>query len=135
MTQLWCESQCAPLHCSGKNERNVVFCLIDNKWCPCYSSRINRYSALDAISQKVEGLIAVEAFGERQKIKQEADEEAVRIIRQLSEESKSSSTSHVLEFESYDEIESQDEMSVFESLKNADIRPLEAESWAVKHVW
>ena len=114
---------------------HVVFCLIDNKWCPCYSSRINRYSALDAISQKVEGLIAVEAFGERQKIKQEADEEAVRIIRQLSEESKSSSTSHVLEFESYDEIESQDEMSVFESLKNADIRPLEAESWAVKHVW
>ncbi|WP_339067162.1 DDE-type integrase/transposase/recombinase [Teredinibacter turnerae] len=114
---------------------HVVFALIDNNWCPCYSSRINRYSALDAISQKVEGLIAVEAFSERQKVKQEADEEAVRIIRQLSEESKSSSTSHVIEFESYDEIESQDEMSVFESLKSADIRPLEAESWEVKHVW
>ncbi|WP_028884908.1 TnsA endonuclease N-terminal domain-containing protein [Teredinibacter turnerae] len=114
---------------------HTVFALIDNSWCPCYSSRINRYSALNAISQKVEGLIAVEAFGERQKVKQEADEEAVRIIRQLSEESKSSSTSHVIEFESYDEIDSQSEMSVFDGLKSADIRPLEAEAWEVKHVW
>lgn len=114
---------------------HVVFGLINNKWHPCYSSRINRYSALDLISQRVEGLIAVEAFNERQKIKQEADEEAVRIIRKMSEESTSNKVSQFIEFESVDEIDAENETSVFDKLKGAEIKPLNTEGWEVKHVW
>ncbi len=112
---------------------HVVYGLIENQWCPCYSSRINRYSALDPISQCIEGLIAVEAFSDRQKIKQEADEEVVRIIRKMSEESTACKTSQLIEFESFDEVET--EMSVFTKLKNSEIKPLNTEGWEVKHVW
>lgn len=88
---------------------------------------------IDPISQCIEGLIAVEAFSDRQKIKQEADEEVVRIIRKMSEESKACKTSQLIEFESSDEVET--EMSVFSKLKNAEIKPLNTEGWEVKHVW
>ncbi|WP_028884898.1 integrase catalytic domain-containing protein [Teredinibacter turnerae] len=114
---------------------HVVFGLIDNKWCPCFSSRINRYSALDPISQSVEGLIAVEAFNERQKIKQEADEEIVRIIRKMSEDSKANEVSQIVEFESDIRFDEENETSIFDKLKSAEIKPLNAESWEVKHVW
>lgn len=112
---------------------HVVYGLIENRWCPCYGSRINRYSALDPISQYVEGLIAIEAFSDRQKIKQAADEEVVRIIRKMSEDSKSNEASQLVEFESFDEVET--ETSIFSKLKTAEIRPLETENWEVKHVW
>lgn len=66
---------------------HVVYGLVNGQWIPCYGSKINRYSALDPVSQWVEGLVAIDAFGARQKVKQQADEEVVRIIERMTESS------------------------------------------------
>ncbi|WP_062061424.1 TnsA endonuclease N-terminal domain-containing protein [Cellvibrio sp. OA-2007] len=114
---------------------HVVYALIDGKWIPCYSSKINRYSALDGISQLVEGLIVIDAFSERQKIKQAADEDAVRIIKKLYDDSSATGVSQIMEFELLDEQENEDEQCIFSMLKNAEITPLNTESWEIKNVW
>jgi hypothetical protein len=113
---------------------HVVYGLIGNQWVPCYSSRINRYSALDPICQRVEGLIALDAFSDRQKIKQQADEDVVRIIRAMTDSSQQQAKSKVAMLP-VDEQQDLAEDSVFDLLKDAEIHSLETESWEVKHVW
>jgi transposase InsO family protein len=114
---------------------HVVYALIGTQWVPCYSSRINRYSALDPISQWVDGLIVLEAFSTRQKVKQQADEEVVRIIRGMTENSHQQGHSQVAILSPGKENQDVEEDSVFALLKDAEIRSLETESWEVKHVW
>lgn len=113
---------------------HVVYGLVGNCWTPCYSSRINRYSAQDPISQWVDGLIALDAFNARQKVKQQADEEVVRIIRAMTDSSQPQAKSRVAVLP-VDEQPDLAEDSVFDLLKVAEIHSLETESWEVKHVW
>lgn len=114
---------------------HVIYGLIANQWVPCYSSRINRYSAIDPVSQKVEGLIATEAFSARQKVKQQADEEVVRIIRSMADSSEQNGKSQVAVLPFVDDSFELEEESVFNLLKDAKFQPLETEAWEVKHVW
>jgi transposase InsO family protein len=109
---------------------HVVYGLIDNKWCPCYSSHINKYSALDITGQWIDGLIALEAFNDRKKIKQSADEEIVRIVRRMSEASEKSHQSQIAYIE---QSKVTNEESVFDLLKNTEIQPLTTDTWEVKY--
>lgn len=113
---------------------HVIYALADAKWQPCYGSKINRFSAMDSISQWVDGLIAIDAFSERQKIKQSADEEIVRIIKTLSEGSKKRHESQVAYIQSPDNTSGGvTEESIFDLLREADIQPLIKDSWKVTH--
>jgi transposase InsO family protein len=114
---------------------HVIYGLVGSQWVPCYSSKINRYSALDPISQWVDGLIVLDAFSARQKVKQQADEEVVRIIRGMTENSHQQGQSQVAVLPSGKENQEVEEDSVFALLKDAEIHSLETESWEVKHVW
>ncbi len=113
---------------------HVIYVLINNRWEPCYSSRINRFSALDPISQKIEGIIAIDAFNERQKIKQAADEELVHIIKALSEKSENREDSKVAFISSTPDCDLSEE-SIFDLLKSAEVQSLDVDSWEVSHDW
>ncbi|GAB1260338.1 hypothetical protein [Aurantivibrio plasticivorans] len=114
---------------------NVVYCLVGKKWVPCYSSRINNYSSLDSISQRIQGLIAIEAYRDRQKIKEAADEELVRIIKDITKPAGSSSRVAFVPTPDA-EIEAEvEEENIFTKLKTANIERLGTESWEVKHAW
>jgi len=114
---------------------HVVYGLVNGQWIPCYGSRINQFSALDPISQWVEGLIAIDAFGARQRVKRQADEEVVRIIQRMTESSFEDGRSQVAMLPSSHEDEESEEESVFNLLKTAKLQSLETESWEVRHDW
>jgi transposase InsO family protein len=114
---------------------HAVYGLIGNRWVPCYSSRINRYAALDPISQWVDGLIAIDAFNARQKVKQQADEEVVKIIRDMTDNSRQNKNSQVAMLTVSEDSGDLEEESIFSLLKGADIQSLETETWEAQYAW
>ncbi|WP_193911222.1 Mu transposase C-terminal domain-containing protein [Cellvibrio polysaccharolyticus] len=134
LNELKAKKNSVEVRCDPENP-HVVYALIGNRWVPCYSSRINRYSALDPISQWVDGLIVLDAFSARQKVKAQADEEVVRIIRSMTESRQQHGKSQIAVLSPVDESQEYEEDSVFQLLKDADIQTLEVEDWEVKHVW
>lgn len=114
---------------------HVVYVLVGSRWIPCYSSRVNRYSALDPVSQWVDGLIAIGAFSARQKVKQQADEEVVRIIRDMTDNPRQQGTVQMALISTTENSHALEEESIFNLLKGAEIQSLDTERWEVKHVW
>lgn len=106
---------------------HVIYALIDNEWVMCASSRINTYSAKDAVSQFVDGLLLKEAASIRRLAKIEADEKLVCIIKEMNRISESDSSVPVIQIDVQAEME--DNESIFSRLLESDIKPLAIERW------
>ncbi len=111
---------------------HVVYASVENSWVPCYSRRIQIFNALDAESQFVEGLIALESQALKSKLTQEADETLVQIIEELDRGYSNKSDSNVVDVEFYgkeDDSSYLDEVSIFDQVKSIAVREISTEEW------
>ena len=106
---------------------HVIYALIENEWCPCFSSDINTYSAKSPVMQIVEGLTKYEASQLKNKIKEQDDFELVKIIREMNKMIGIDDVLPVAEIENRPS-ENDDEL-VFDDFKYADIKAYKRESW------
>tara|TARA_Y100001951_G_C11295963_1_gene275659 strand:+ start:1424 stop:3718 length:2295 start_codon:yes stop_codon:yes gene_type:complete len=105
---------------------HVVFALVRNEWVPCYSGRINSYSALDPVSQIVEGLLITESKSSRQQAFDDAGEAAARIIAEMDDISRSDESTAIAVF---DTPERDDPASVFQAFTSSSIDTVNLEFW------
>lgn len=110
----------------------LIYGLIDKRWVNLSSNNINRFSAYDLLTQRIQGLLVTELYNEQRKIKQESDEVLVKIIRDLSESKDSHGKAQFAEITVSEESE---ELTVFEKLKGSTFRTIEPESWEVGNVF
>ncbi|MCP8900052.1 Mu transposase C-terminal domain-containing protein [Gilvimarinus xylanilyticus] len=115
---------------------HVIYVLVGREWIQCQTSSINRFSSLDPVSQRVESLLVTESYNDKKLIKQQADEELVGILREMTEKSEDR-RSMILEVSSdeSDKMDSGEGQSIFDALKGAEVSQLATEDWEVKHVW
>jgi transposase InsO family protein len=106
---------------------HVVYAKIGHKWVPCYSSRINAYSALDPVSQYVSGLELIDAVSDKRAIREEADSELARMINEMDNiafgKEKLSGIDEVGGTQKIEE-------SIFDMVRNTDVNPLNTEFWS-----
>jgi len=111
---------------------HVVYASVDNTWVPCYSRRVQAFSALDAESQFVEGLIALETQPLKSKLTQKADEALVEIIEELDRGYGNKSVTNLVEVEfSSEGVDSnvQNEASLFDQVKSMAVREISTGGW------
>jgi putative transposase len=115
---------------------HLIYALVGDKWIPCGTSLINRYASLDPVSQRVESLLVTESFNDKKLIKQQADEELVGILREMTDTSVERRGMILkVSADGSESLESGESSSAFDVLKNAEISQLATEDWEVKHVW
>jgi transposase InsO family protein len=105
---------------------HLVFALVRNDWVPCYSGRVNAYSAMDPVSQLVEGLLISEAKSSRQKAFDDAGDLAAGIIARMDEMSKSKDSTPVA---IVDAPSGNDSASVFKAFASASVESVNLEFW------
>jgi transposase InsO family protein len=105
---------------------HLVFALVRNEWVPCYSGRINSYSALDPVSQIVEGLLITESKSSRQQAFDDAGETAARIIAEMDDISRSDESTAIAVF---DTPERDDPASVFQAFASSSVDTVNLEFW------
>lgn len=62
---------------------HVIFAYIKNRWIPLYSSQISTFANKSLDHQIQEGLIAIEGANFRRNLREKADEELVRLVREM----------------------------------------------------
>lgn len=105
---------------------HVVYALVDNNWVTCGSSKLNAFSSKDKISQFVEGLELIESIPEKRLVKEEADLDLARVIREMDSVSESD---HGVPFIAFERGDNKTPPSVFEQIKESQVKSLTIESW------
>jgi len=106
---------------------HVIYALIENEWCPCFSAEINTYSAKSSVMQIVEGLTKYEASQLKINIKEQDDFELAKIIREMNKMIGLDDVLPVAEIE--DKSSGGDDESAFDDFKYVDIKAYKRESW------
>ncbi len=111
---------------------HVIYALVFDKWAPCYTRGIQRFNALDAESQFVEGLIALETRNLKSQLTMAADESLVDIIEKLDRSYIKNNETNIVDIELSNESisqENQDGMTLFEQIKSMKLRKLSTGEW------
>lgn len=108
---------------------HLVYAGANNRWISCFTSRAAEYVTLDPIEQHVQSLEVTEALRDKRVIRERADEDLVRIIRDMD---------HVIDDQSTPVINIQTESEgdevpgdIFTRIRAASVEPLRTESWEV----
>lgn len=104
---------------------HVIYAQVGQGWIPCFSSKINAYSALDPVSQHVAGLELVDAVSDKRAIREQADSELVHIIREMDNLAQAGRGVPMAEVEAPQELEP----NIFNQLRNSNVSPLQTEYW------
>ena len=105
---------------------HLIYALIDGDWEACYSSRISDFSSKSMASQFEKGLIGLDAVNIRRKLKDAADVEAVRIIRELNNTASKEGQDN---FDEYDIGAEEIKVSVFNDVDLSTLPDLTVERW------
>lgn len=111
---------------------HVVYALVNNKWVSCFSSHINDYSAKDPVAQLVDGLIYREAFNARKKIRQLADEDLAKKVKEFESVAIASDKSSIASEKSSKTTISGNVTSIFKQVKTEDKSPVKVTYWRKK---
>lgn len=106
---------------------HVIYALVDNQWCPCYSAEINTFSSKNHVDQLVEGLTKYEVLKLRSRIREQDDIELVKILKEMSGVKENQGFYPVLEMEEAPNGEENPQLS--EILKFAEVKPYKREGW------
>ena len=108
---------------------HLVYAGVGNRWISCFTSRAAEYVTLDPIEQHVQSLEITEALRDKRVIRERADEDLVRMIRDMD---------HVIDEQSTPVIniptESEEDEcrgDIFKKIRAASVEPLRTESWEV----
>lgn len=106
---------------------NLIFVRVCNEWKPFYSSEINTYSAKSPEHQLAEGMIKYEAHNLKRQIRFEDDIDLARYVHEMNRIRAENDATPLLEVELDESLDEQSGM--FNKLKNAAVRPVEAKAW------
>ena len=106
---------------------HLVYAGMNNRWVSCFSSGAANFVTLDPIEQHVQSLEVAEALRDKRLIRERADEELVRIIREMDHVAENTFTP-VINVHSYEE-ENEVPGDIFSRIRTAPVETLRTESW------
>ena len=102
---------------------------MNNRWISCFASPAANFITLDPIEQHVQSLEVTEALKDKRLIRERADEDLVRLIKEMDQVAEDTSTP-VISIQSEIEEDRVPE-DIFARIRSASVEPLMTESWEV----
>ena len=107
----------------------LVYAGMNNRWISCFASPAANFITLDPIEQHVQSLEVTEALRDKRLIRERADEDLVRLIKEMDQVAEDTSTP-VISIQS-DIEEDRVPEDIFARIRSASVEPLMTESWEV----
>ena len=107
----------------------LVYAGMNNRWISCFASPAANFITLDPIEQHVQSLEVTEALKDKRLIRERADEDLVRLIKEMDQVAEDTSTP-VINIQSEIEEDRVPE-DIFARIRSASVEPLMTESWEV----